>query len=189
VAPLAISLSIAAPPALYAMLAFGPSSSSRSPADRLERQEFLWPAKAGYDFPEDWVRGQLTELPPGARLVSQWAEGTVVEYLQERGLRPDVRLELHRSGPLDNTRLDVPVFVSWKPTRKGPPEALLSQGIQLRVIEPGMSQVVVPSSGSADGGLDDKAAPTDNGRVAGQKSDSTAQPESNLAPPITPADP
>jgi len=135
------------------------------------------------------VRDRLTELPPGARLVSQWAEGTVVEYLQERGLRPDIRLELHRSGPLDNTRLDVPVFVSWKPTRKGPPEALLSQGIQLRVIEPGMSQVVVPTSGSAGGGLAEKAAPTDNGPVAGQKSDSTAPPESNLAPPVTPTDP
>lgn len=143
-APLSAALSLLLPPLLYAWLAFSAPPPGDRPPDRLDRQEFLWPAKAGYELPERWCRARLQALPAGSTLVSQWAEGTVFEYLQTTGLRPDVRLLMHRSGPLDLEGVDGRVFVSWKPTRALPPEALRELDLDLIGTEPGFREVARP---------------------------------------------
>ena len=111
------------------------------PSITLDREEFLWPPKAGYDYPERWCRARLAELPPNSTLFSQWSEGTVFEYLQQTGLRQDVRLVLHRSGPLDLPKDDRPVFVSWKPTQPRPPEALRELELDLEGTRVGIRQL------------------------------------------------
>jgi len=144
---LMIAASLATPPFFYAVLSFGPTApDSATRAALLERQEFAWPPKAGYSFPEDWARKRLEALPPRATLVAQWAEGTIFEYLQSEGLRTDVTLQLHRSGPLDLAALKAPVFVTWKPTRPSPPEAFKRQGLQLEGQAPGFRGLVLPDS-------------------------------------------
>jgi len=153
-APILVALSIAMPPATYAVLTFGPWTSDLSPGARLERQEFIWPPKAGYDFPETWVRDRLAELPTGATLISQWAEGTVVQYLQKRGLRVDIKLVLHRSGPIDLASLDGPTFVSWKPTRPLPPLPFRAQELALKGNTPGFREVVLEGSEEPEGSED-----------------------------------
>lgn len=136
---LLIAACLVMPPLLYAVLSFGPSADDSAEQQALlERQEFLWPPKATYTFPHDWARSRLQALPPEATLVSQWAEGTVFEYLQSEGIRSDVTLVLHRSGPLDLSSIKAPVFITWKPTKDGPPEAFVDQGLELKGEVPGL---------------------------------------------------
>jgi hypothetical protein len=138
-APLLIAGSLLMPPLLYAIVSFGPSANNSGAQHALlERQEFLWPPKASYRFPQDWALSRLKGLPPKATLVSQWAEGTVFEYLQSEGIRSDVKLVLHRSGPLDLSSIEAPAFITWKPTREGPPEAFVEQGLRLEGQLPGL---------------------------------------------------
>ncbi|MEE2829799.1 MAG: hypothetical protein VX498_11480, partial [Myxococcota bacterium] len=138
---LALALVVAAPPLLYGWLAFGGSAPSLDREGSLDRQEFLWPARAGYQFPERWCRTRMDELPQGATLVAQWSEGTVFEYLQEQGRRPDLHIQLHRSGPLLLDEDAGPVYVSWKPTRKELPPALRELDLRLEGSQPGIRRV------------------------------------------------
>jgi len=141
-APLLTAGCLVMPPLLYATLSFGPSADdTMTQRVLLERQEFLWPPKATYRVPRDWALTRLEGLPPKATLVSQWAEGTVFEYLQSRGIRQDVQLVMHRDGPLDLTSIAGPTFISWKPTREGPPAVFVEQGLRFDGEMPGLRRL------------------------------------------------
>ena len=114
--PTVLALTLMTPPALYAFASIGLGSLGSSPGQRLERQEFLWPAKRGYNLPERWGASVLEQLPQGAQLVSQWSEGAVLYSLRAQGLYQSVELKLHRSGPLPKAADGQRQFLSWKPT-------------------------------------------------------------------------
>ena len=144
-APVLIAGCLVMPPLLYAALSFGPSADdSATQRSLLERQEFLWPPKATYRVPQEWAQARLEAMPRKATLVSQWAEGTVFQYLQSEGIRSDVKLVLHRSGPLDLSSVKAPVFITWKPTRDGPPAAFVEQGLELEGEALGLRRLKLP---------------------------------------------
>lgn len=140
----AIAAAVVALPLLtYGLLAFGDAGRALMPtASTLERSAALWPPKSGRDLPERWCRARLEQLPPDAILVSQWAEGTVFEYLMTtEGLRPDVALLFHRRGPIDLTPSGRPIFVTWDPRAQEPPAAVWETGLILTGSEPGFRRV------------------------------------------------
>ncbi len=138
-------LAVLTPPASYAALAFTELGAMVLPSASAEqRVELLWPGKREHEVGDLWGRRRLAELPRDAVLISQWREGTVFEYLLEvRGLRDDVDVVLHRSGPVVLAEPERPTFVTWSPPTAEPPPEVGGTELLLQGDRPGIRRVVI----------------------------------------------
>ena len=144
VLPTVLALTLLTPPALYAAASLGLASLGGTSGQRLEKQEFLWPAKRGYHLPERWAASVLEQVPHGAQLVSQWSEGTVLYTLRSQGTYPDVDLKLYRSGPLPLATDGQRQFLSWKPTLTAGQAWPQLQADELVELGPGLAERRLP---------------------------------------------